>query len=43
MKAHVEAAILCANIFLLTLAIGLNSHSLYTWLYAPPEPEYCHA
>ena len=41
MKAHVEAAILCANIFLLTLA--LNSHSLYTWLYAPPEPEYCHA
>jgi hypothetical protein len=42
-KINIETIILCANVFLLTLAIGINIDSLYKRLQTPPEREYCSA
>jgi hypothetical protein len=41
MKVRIECFILYGSIFLLALAIGFYSHTLYTWLKTPPEREYC--
>jgi hypothetical protein len=40
---NTETILLYANVFLLTLSTGININSLYAWLQAPPEREYCTA
>jgi len=35
----IERLLLYVNIFLLTLAIGINTHTFYAW-YSTPEEEF---
>lgn len=37
----IERVLLCIDIFLLTFALGINSHRPYVWYNSPPPCEEC--